>query len=194
MKLIISGTACIGKSTVFNELKGLHPTKLFLNESARELFESGAIRSVGMSCSHKDQLFMLEEHYKNTLRYDDFISDRGVLDAFVYATQNYLDGAYSWEEHLEHERIFLKCIKQYDVIYYIPLSRINIPLEKDGLRNDTEQFRKDIDRLFQVIIKKYDIKTYSPTDQIKESYWTAKNVISDIDFIIRCGPSFGRSL
>lgn len=181
MKLIISGTSCVGKSTIFNILQERHPSMLFLNESARELFESGAIQSVGMNCSHKDQLFMLEEHYKNTLRYDEFISDRGVLDAFVYATQNYLDGAYTWEEHLEHERIFLKCIKQYDVIFYIPLSRVNIPLvEQDGLRNDTEQFRKDIDRLFQVIIKKYNITVAHLPMAWDKVYMTAEEIANHI--------------
>lgn len=167
MKVILSGTACIGKSTIFEKLKEefKYNNITFLNESARELLEQGSISSVGEVCSSKDQLYMLEEHYKNTLRYEKFISDRGALDGFVYATQSYLDGAYTFQQHKEHEELFLQCINDYTRIYYIPLESTPVKLVHDNVRLDSEEYRQQIDLMFKKTIKKYRLKNVWTLDQ-----------------------------
>lgn len=167
MQVIISGTHGIGKSTLFEQLKKEDKENkfVFTSEVVRTLIEEKGI-SVNRSCDHKSQMFIFDEHYKQTLLYDNLISDRGAVDAFVYATQNYLDSAYTYEQHKEHERIFLDTIRYYDL--HILILPTNKELVDDGVRDLDKKYQMEIHKMFLKIYKRYKIPYCEVSGTTKE--------------------------
>lgn len=156
MKIAISGSQGVGKSTLLAAIDKVKeeyfPNYIFIKEIVRTLKDQG-IR-INRDADHYSQCKILEEHYKNTFRYPNFITDRCAVDAFVYAIYDYTHGKYSFEEHKEHEKRFLETIKEYDIFYFLP---IEFEIEKDGVRDTDKLYQKEINNLFLTVYKKYNI-------------------------------------
>jgi predicted ATPase len=155
MRIAISGAQGTGKSTLMADLE--LNTKLtgmvFVKEIVRSLAAQGF--KINREADHFSQCKILEEHYKNQLRYRNMITDRCSIDAFVYATYDYLQGKYTLEEHLEHEQMMLRTLNDYDMYFYIP---VEFNMTSDGVRDTDVKYQKAIDDLFKVIYDKYDIQ------------------------------------
>lgn len=164
MKICISGSQCVGKSTVLNELKK-HP-KLqdfnFISEIVRNLIKEGV--QINKGADHQSQIRILEEHYKNTWKFDKFITDRCSIDAFVYATWDYLHGNYTYDQHKIHEKMFLDSVNRYDYFFYIPVEFDIIP---DGVRAADTEYQKEIDDLFREIYRRYELIPYKLTGTLE---------------------------
>ena len=169
MRIILCGTHSVGKSTLFERLRKEESLKdkNFLGETARHLFELGKIKNVGFECTHADQLTISEEHYKRILRHDHFISDRGALDAFVYASKQFADGTYSFHQLKQHEELFLRCMPHYDKIIFLPLH--DQPFHEDGVRNGDDIYRQEINEMFIRLIKLYHLREKCCVVTTKES-------------------------
>jgi nicotinamide riboside kinase len=154
IKIAIMGAQGSGKSTVLNALREVDSLShyAFVNEIVRTLAKKGV--KINKNSDHKSQTTILEQHYKNIWNHDSFITDRGALDAFVYATWDYLHGNFTYTEHKEHEKIFLDCITSYDYFFYIPIEFDIVP---DGVRNADSTYQKEIDVLFRKTFQKYNI-------------------------------------
>jgi len=155
-KIAIIGSHSCGKTTVTNALKQKEELKdyVFIDEIVRTLAKQGV--KINKGADHASQTRILEEHYKNIFKYSNFVTDRSAIDAFTYATWDYLHGNFTYEEHKTHERIFLDCINSYSYVFYIPIEFDIVP---DGFRNTEKDYQKEIDELFVKIIQKYNIKT-----------------------------------
>jgi len=83
----ISGPQCCGKSTILNALKESKAFQgfTFIDEPVRRLVKELGIK-INKDATYEDQMIILQEHHRNTLRYSDYITDRSALDAFTYAT------------------------------------------------------------------------------------------------------------
>jgi predicted ATPase len=155
MRIAISGSQGVGKSTLMADLelniklKGI----VFIKEIVRSLAMQGI--KINREADHFSQCAILEEHYKNQLRHRNMITDRCSIDAFVYATYDYLQGKYTLEEHLKHERMMLRTLNDYDQYFYIP---VEFEMSVDGVRDTDVKYQKAIDDLFKVVYDKYDIQ------------------------------------
>ena len=83
------------------------------------------------------------------------ITDCCSIDVFVYATYDYSQGKYNLIEYLEHERLILLSLGDYDKFFYIPAE---FEITEDSVRDTNKQYQKDIDNLFKVIFDKYNIE------------------------------------
>ena len=155
MKIGVSGSQCVGKSTLIKALSKDPHLKgyTFVDEIVRSLIKSGV--KINKEADHFSQCAILEEHYKNTLRYSELVTDRCVVDAFVYGLYNYLQKKFTYKEHKEHEGLFLSALSEYDHHFYLePLGF----LEEDGVRDIDLAYQAEIDSLFRKVYKKYHIK------------------------------------
>jgi predicted ATPase len=142
MKLCISGPQCCGKSSLLNSLKeqgSLFKGYTFIDEPIRKLVAEKNIK-INKDCTYYDQLLILQEHHKNVLRYDKFITDRGSLDAFTYATHDYLNGKYSFNEWATYIAIHEQCMKYYDLIFILD----PLPMKDDGFRSLDTVWQQEI--------------------------------------------------
>jgi nicotinamide riboside kinase len=166
MKFAISGAQGVGKSTLIKELQAqpdLIEGCVLITEIVRTLAAQGI--KINKGADHKSQMIILEEHYKNTLRYDKMITDRCALDAFTYATWDYLNGAYTYEQHKEHEAIFLDTIKNYDLIFYIAPE---FEIVNDGFRSTDAIYQKEIHELFLKAIRKYNLRVMAISGSVED--------------------------
>lgn len=152
MKIALSGAQSVGKSTVLKEIedKNLLPGFVLVKEVVRALVAKGI--TINKGADHRSQVIILEEHYKNVLRYNNVLTDRCSLDAFVYATWDYLNGSFTYKEHKEHEALFLDCIQSYDVIFYIAPE---FEIVDDGFRSIDATYQQEIHQLFLKLSDKY---------------------------------------
>jgi nicotinamide riboside kinase len=175
MKIAISGSQCVGKTTLLNAIENnLTSFKGYnlLREIVRTLMNQGV--KINKGADHNSQMRILEAHYKNILTYPKFITDRCAVDAFVYATWDYIQGHYTYQEHKQHEEVFLSCIQSYDLFFYLP---VEFPLQKDGVRSEDIEYRKQIDKLFLVIYDRYGIQFTALTGDVPERIQNFSDVV-----------------
>jgi nicotinamide riboside kinase len=154
MKIAISGSQGTGKSTLIKAIEdaNLLPDYTFIKEIVRSLREQGV--KINREADHISQCKILEEHYKNHFRYFHFLTDRCAVDAYVYALYDYLHGKYTFEEHKQHEALFLSSMGFYNLFFYLP---IEFKLTNDGIRDMDIQYQKDIDNLFRIVYTRHRI-------------------------------------
>ncbi len=174
MKFGISGAHSVGKSTVLKSItdKNLFPNNTIITEIVRTLAAKGI--KINKGADHQSQMIILEEHYKNTLRYDNMITDRCALDAFAYATWDYLNGAYTLEQHQEQKKIFLSTVYEYDEIFYIAPE---FEIVDDGFRSLDSKYQKEIHEIFVKLINKYQLNVCYISGSVENRVEMIKNKI-----------------
>lgn len=153
-----TGPQCSGKTTlatqVFNSLK----TK---SEDITFQFEPIIPKDL-LDITSKElelvQCLTLNHHIKPLMQYEYnkkvskmLITDRTILDAFLYT--NYFAKQQSLPEEILRFSNYLlkKLITKYNIIFYCDIE--TIPLEDNGIRSTDEQFRQDIANEFNKFIK-----------------------------------------
>lgn len=176
MKIVLSGSQSVGKTTVMNEIEKspMFQGHTFIREIVRTLMKKGI--QINKGADHKSQVAILEEHYRNTFRYSSFVSDRGAIDAFAYATWDYLQGNYTLEQHKEHEQLFLSCLKAYEVYFYIPPEFEIVP---DGVRAVDKDYQHQIHEIFIELYRRYHISYVTVTGTVQERVDYIQNVFLD---------------
>lgn len=172
-RIVLSGASSVGKSTLLDIIEKSQQLTdyVLIKEVVRSLVSKGV--RINKGADHRSQLIILEAHYKNTLSYSHMITDRGAIDAFVYATWDYMNGNYTFNQHKEHETVFKSCLP-YHHYFYLP---IEFPLTKDGVRDEDERYRQEIDKLFKFIYSKYQISYITLRGTPKERFNTFLNNI-----------------
>lgn len=175
MKIAISGASSVGKTTLLNEIeknnKGFED-HILIREVVRSLIAKGV--KINKGADHESQCRILQAHYDNILSHKNFITDRCAIDAFVYATWDYLNGNYSFKEHKEHEQIFLSCLSSYTHFFYLKPEFAIVP---DGVRDIDVNYQSEIHRLFEVVFEKYSIKPAYLTGSVEARFeWFLVNI------------------
>lgn len=169
MRIAISGAQCTGKTTLMKKIcqqAGALPNNyIVITEIVRTLMARGV--QINKGADHNSQCRILEEHYRNTLKHENFLTDRCSVDAFVYATWDYLQGNYTFEQHKEHERIMLSCLPGYSHFFYLP---VEFGMVADGVRDTDEIYQKEIHELFITIYRKYNIPYIELKGAIEERF------------------------
>ena len=156
MKIGLCGTMSVGKTTLVNALQELDYFKdyKFRTERSKELMAQGI--PLNTDSTLKGQTVFLAER-TSELMCENIITDRTVIDVMAFAhaskSMNYLDK----EAFKTYAKEF---IREYDYIFYIPPSGIEI--EDNGIRETDAEYRKTIDYTIGHIISnnKQFIKNY----------------------------------
>jgi len=167
MQIAISGTFSVGKTTLLDKIKdsGEFNDFTLIREVVRTLAKQGI--QINKGADVFSQTKILEQHLKNALSYDNMISDRCAVDAFVFATYDYLKGNYSYDDYKKFEAIFLDAIKSYNKLFYIP---IEFDIVDDNFRSLDKEYQKDIDSLFKMIFKRYNLSYIELKGTVKERF------------------------
>lgn len=156
-RIILSGVQSSGKSTLLRGIKATHidkpscqPKIVCIEEPIRRLVETENIK-INRDGDFTSQMRILEEHHKNTFLYRDFITDRGAVDAFVYAQWSYINGKFSTQEFLKLEEIFLRTLPRYNLFVYLESSSMPVA---DDIRDVDYNYIKELERLYTLT---YDV-------------------------------------
>lgn len=176
MKIGFIGAQSTGKTTILNLLHNALPHYQKCNEATRWVLELG----IGINENGNDltQELILMKHLENLSLYDNMITDRTLIDGYVYTKYLHSLGKVS-DSILEKTRSAMyRLIHKYDVIYYLP---IEFELENDGVRSVDEEFRLEIDKNFKELVqelnKDYNIQTLTGSPQ--ERLQTIKDKLGD---------------
>ena len=179
MKIGLSGTQGVGKTTLMKILKQDSDFKYyyFAEEIIRKLTLRYDIKINEMG-SEKTQMLICNSHVNNILIYDNLISDRTILDNYIYSLFLYEHDKLTKDILDIHSSLFKYYIKFYDHIFYIPPE---FELEDDGFRSTDIQFQTDTHEIFLQIINelndtspaKISLLTGTVSNRIKQiKTWT----------------------
>lgn len=151
MKVSISGSFSVGKSTLFNELKKHVSGYDFLNETTREVMAEMNKSNQSMTLEERvlHQKICVARQIEKEFKSQNFITDYCVLDNlnYSYGLSIYDEVNDLFEKHLQN-------IGGYDMIFYVP---IEFKLEKDGQRYEDSEFQKEIDVGLKNLIKEFQL-------------------------------------
>jgi len=106
--------------------------------------------------------FILNDSRQYTAIKDDTILDRSIIDAYVYTSWLWLNKPSSGvtaEAIAKQYKILQNEIHMYDKIFFCPIKgNEHVQLVDDQFRDINEEYRKDIDILFQDTLKRLGVK------------------------------------
>jgi len=160
MRIAISGTANIGKSTLLQDF--LQEWSMYGREvkTYRDILAEKELPHSKQTTkeSQKAILDYMCETLKEFKQGDKVIFDRCPLDNLVYSMW-----ALSQEDSDIDEDFIDECIplvrdalKNLDIIFFIPITKFNkIDIQDDGFRETDENYIKEIDNFFKVLQRHY---------------------------------------
>jgi len=146
MKIGLTGTMSVGKTTLVKELKKLPIFNGYKFATERSKY----LNSLGIPLNHETtiegQTIFLAERVTE-LMHENLITDRTIIDVMAFTNcakkVSYLDGD-AFKEYVK------RFIKQYDFIFYI--SPEGIGIENNGIRETNAEYRKEIDEEIQKLL------------------------------------------
>lgn len=183
MRVSISGTHSTGKSTLFDGLK----KDSFFNECEFVAGPTRFLQQQGYPINnHADnydstQLMCLVydlQVFEDTKLKDIIVSDRCLLDTYVYTKYLFKKGKVSEPVFLSVEKVWLAKKDSYDV-FFLP-SKNEVPLVADGVRSEDEDFRNEIQSLFLEIIDINGLKIYALEGSVEERIESMKGIMKMI--------------
>lgn len=165
MRIGIAGAQSVGKTTLLNALRSEPEFKGYeiCNEVTRRVSSYGLpINEEGNDIT---QRLIMQEHIVNVFMYDNMITDRTVLDGFVYSSYLLTGQKINVNTYLYADRIFERVINYYDLLFYIPPE---FDIKDDGVRSTDIKFRDDIANLFEYIINERMVPTIHLQGTVRE--------------------------
>lgn len=174
MRIAISGTANVGKSTLIKDFIRHWPTYKSPENSYREFFKENKYPH-SKNCNQEGQWAILNHMIDEMQKYskdDNIVFDRCPLDNLIYSLWSCEKSASDIDE-----AFLAKCIpvvkesmKHLDVIFFIPISKSSpVPIINDGTREIDSTYITEIDSLFKAIFHLYqhsfDNNPFLPNDE-----------------------------
>lgn len=156
MKIAVCGTQCVGKSTFINDFLKKWPMYV-----TPEVKCSDIVKGLNHSqeSTENTQDLILNHLINQATSYskqDNVILDRCVLDNLAYTSWLNLKGKVSNEYIQKVLPIVHQSLKLYDIIFYIPLTKVApVSLEANGTRDVDPTFREEINNIFSVFAESY---------------------------------------
>lgn len=178
MKIAFCGTQSTGKTTLLNEMiKWKEFGDYFISTNiSRTLQQQGY--PINEEGDYLTQVLIEEKHIEN-LTHSNLLADRSILDAYIYSYYLFLHGKITEVEMSDLEEIFEKYVFDYDMLFYI---KPEFPLFKDGVRSESEEFRREIDNLFDQFIQLYELpQMVLVSGTLEERIQTIRKIIDEYE-------------
>jgi nicotinamide riboside kinase len=152
MRIGLTGTQSVGKSTLVKELKKLEQFKDY--EIATE--RSKYLRDLGISLNTdstlKGQLVFGAERAMELMK-ENIITDRTIYDvcAFTLSAKSI-----SWEDKMLFHNLLITLRNEYDVIIYV--SPEGVDIENNGVRTTDAEYRSRIDDVIKLMLENFPPK------------------------------------
>lgn len=160
MKISISGTHSVGKSTLIRDLCATELQFSAVQEVARKMVKEGFKMSTEITeygvVNYAKRYLEIE---RNSINDDLVIFDRSLIDLLAYIRVN---GDYKIRKpfiDLVYEIVYLES-KSFDFYVYIPPE---IPFEFDGVRPLDLQYRDKVDKEIYSLLREFDLNYYEIT-------------------------------
>lgn len=149
MRIGLTGTMSVGKTTLVNALKDVPEFKDYKFATERSAYLS----SLGIPLNHETtlegQTIFLAERVSEIMQ-ENIITDRTILDVIAFTKLAKKIGPIEGDKFQTYASWFLD---KYDYIFYI--SPEGIDIEDNGIRETDEQYRRDIDYTIKQLMFKY---------------------------------------
>ena len=176
LKISISGTHSVGKTTLVNSIMNniMHKNFKIIPEIARILIGKGFklnqdITEYGIVNYITDYLF-----YERTTEADILVSDRSLIDLLAYVKTNNSFKIRNKYVHLIEEVVYEES-KRFDFYIYLP---IEFNLVKDNVRSEDIVYQKKVDKTIVNLFKQFKIKPYIITGSIEQRTNKALKIIN----------------
>jgi len=175
MRICISGTNCVGKSTLVEDFLKTWPDYK-TPADYRDIVKKTTLSKKTNKSKQKKILDLMKEETSKLRSTDKIIFDRGPLDNLVYTLWANQKGKIDDKFVEECIPIVKEAVKKFDIIFFVPLTNVRPfeyveeKLEKDKKSGTAdEDYRQEIDYLFKAL--KYDwdsnaeSKIFDPRDK-----------------------------
>lgn len=161
MKICVSGTQCIGKSTFIKDFVSRWPMYETPKFSYREEAKKNNLKVNKDGDIEGQRLIrdLLIKQIEETKDQTHVIYDRGPLDNLVYSIWHNIKDVGNVDSLFIEQSIAKtkEAVKTYDIIFFIPMSdKYDVDIVQDELRDTDPVFRSEIDNLFKGIFKTYN--------------------------------------
>lgn len=172
MRLSISGTSCLGKSTFVHDFLEEWPMYTAPDISYRDLLsEKGLPHS--KATNEDTQWAILNCMIDEMQKYDKdskVIFDRCPLDNLVYTMYAYSRDNVSSEFVNKCIPLVRESIKSFDIMLFVPVTKVSpVEIEDDGTREIDPDYNTEIDHLFKAMKYDWDCnhesKIFDPRDK-----------------------------
>ena len=149
MRIGLTGTMSVGKTTLVNTLKELEQFKDYQTATERSKYLSDLGIPLNTDSTLPGQFVFMAERASELLQ-ENIITDRTVYDvcAFTFSAQSI---EWSYKETFVKAAIPLAAM--YDIIFYI--SPEGVELEDNGVRTTDPEYRLKIDMVIQAMLNEY---------------------------------------
>jgi len=174
MRIGLSGAQSTGKTTLLNALRSepFFKTYDICNEVTRKVASYGL--PINEDGNDTTQELIMNQHIVNLAMHSDMITDRTVLDGFVYSRYLRENGKITAATMNYVEKVFDRMIGSYDMIYYIAPE---FEIKNDGVRSINTFFRDRIVNIFNEVIGVKNIPIYRVKGTVRERVQFVLNTI-----------------
>lgn len=163
-RIVFVGSLSTGKTTLA-ELLARKLDLPLLPEVAREIAALGFKLDKDATAETETLIFL--KQYNNELSFQEFVSDRSLIDSMAYAGWVLENQPRRLENALwdECERLAERQLRtSYSHVFYLP---IEFPIVPDDLRPMDPEFQKDIDQRIVRLLETYDVHYESLTGSVE---------------------------
>jgi hypothetical protein len=159
MRIAISGTQNIGKTTYINDFLKKWTMYKRPEKTYRDIIKEKNLNINELGDEESQQIILdaLVDQALSTSTEEFSVCDRCVLDNLVYSSWLNLKGKVS-DEFVEKTRnIVRETLKFYDVLFFLPITKFSkIEIKDEGLRSIDPLYREEIDFIFKAIQESYN--------------------------------------
>lgn len=205
MRIAISGSHSLGKSTVVNDWIGKHPHFKREEEPYRALNLYGPYQILFRDASTKLQngiqmFYSISRVHRYASVSDDVIFDRGPVDYIAYSQYTANKGCSDIDDAFVETMLpaVRESLDHLDILAFVPLSEEwPVEIESDGIRPVDHAYRDEVDAIFKQIYRegRFDVmpknrrthvvELWGPPHQRLEQLQTAIDEVKSLNKPIR---------
>jgi nicotinamide riboside kinase len=177
MKICITGSQGVGKTTLAQQINKEFPEFQVLPEAARLAVEAGY--SLDLDATMELEMWLILKQIELEKATGDWVADRCFIDLVAYIS--YL---FRHQDALIEvaQRIIGDRLKGYDLVLYLP---VEFEIKADGVRFVDKKFQSDVDKIVEWLLHRYDIRFHRITGNPKERLTQVKKLIKEARAEIR---------
>lgn len=170
MKIAISGTQCIGKSTFIQDFIKQWPMYKVAGSDCTSIINEKKVKHSQESTEITQDIFLnhLVDQALSCSKTDHVLFDRCVLDNLAYTTWLCLKEKISPTYLNKIVPIVRETLKLYDIIFLMPITKVApVSVTNNNIRDIDPVFREEIDNIFKAFCESYhkhDKKIFDPAD------------------------------